>query len=248
MTTTLSWVAPDIGIDGVQIRVTTRAGGVSQPPWDSQNLGDHVGDIAENVTENRRRLQGALPVNSINWLRQVHGTHTVKAVDDRVPRADAQWTTDAGRALAVLTADCLPVVFIARDAGCVGIAHAGWRGLAAGVLESLITSMPAAPTLLTAWLGPAISQPAYEVGPAVRDAFQHVLGERSEACFAPSTLQEGHWMADLYALARLHLTRAGVSEIQGGERCTHREVDQFFSYRRDGNPTGRMATLIWRTG
>ena len=248
MTPTPSWVAPDIGIDDVQIRVTTRAGGISQPPWDTQNLDDHVGDIAENVTENRRRLQSALPVICINWLRQVHGTHTVRAIDDQVPMADAQWTTDAGRALAVLTADCLPVVLMTRDAGCVGIAHAGWRGLAAGVLESLITSMPANPALITAWLGPAISQSAYEVGPAVKDAFQHALGETSNACFAPSTVHERHWMADLCALARLHLTRAGVSEIQGGERCTYSESDKFFSYRRDGDPTGRMATLIWRTG
>ena len=247
MTTTPSWVAPAIGIDGVQIRVTTRAGGISQPPWDTQNLGDHVGDIAEHVTENRHRLQEALRVNCINWLRQVHGTHTVKAVDNQVPTADAQWTTDAGRALAVLTADCLPVVFMARDAGCVGIAHAGWRGLAAGVLESLIASMPATPTALTAWLGPAISQSAYEVGPAVKDAFQQVLGDQSGACFVSSTMQEGHWMADIYALAQLHLRRAGVSEIHGGDRCTHREVDHFFSYRRDGALTGRMATLIWRT-
>jgi len=140
------------------------------------------------------------------------------------------------------------VVLMTRDAGCVGIAHAGWRGLAAGVLESLITSMPANPALITAWLGPAISQSAYEVGPAVKDAFQHALGETSNACFAPSTVHERHWMADLCALARLHLTRAGVSEIQGGERCTYSESDKFFSYRRDGDPTGRMATLIWRTG
>ena len=247
MTTTPLWVAPEFSIDGVEIRVTTRAGGVSQPPWNSQNLGDHVGDIAEHVTENRRRLQNALPVNRISWLRQVHGTHSVKAADDQVPTADAQWTTDAGRALAVLTADCLPVVLMARDAGCIGIAHAGWRGLAAGVLESLIVSMPVAPTTLTAWLGPAISQSAYEVGPAVKDAFQQVLGDQSGGCFVSSTMQEGHWMADLYALAQLHLRRAGVSEIRGGDRCTHREADHFFSYRRDGDLTGRMATLIWRT-
>ena len=107
--------------------------------------------------------------------------------------------------------------------------------------------MPVAPTTLTAWLGPAISQSAYEVGPAVKDAFQQVLGDQSGACFVSSTMQEGHWMADLYALAQLHLRRAGVSEIRGGDRCTHREADHFFSYRRDGALTGRMATLIWRT-
>ncbi len=248
MTTTPLWVAPEFRMDGVEIRVTTRAGGVSQSPWNGQNLAYHVGDFAEHVTENRRRLQNALPVKRISWLRQVHGTHSVKAADDQVPTADAQWTTDAGRALAVLSADCLPVVLMAHDAGCIGIAHAGWRGLAAGVLESLVVSMPVAPTTLTAWLGPAISQSAYEVGPAVKDAFQKVLGDHSGACFVSSTMQEGHWMADLYALAQLHLRRAGVSEIRGGDRCTHREADHFFSYRRDGDLTGRMATLIWRTG
>ena len=174
MTTAPSWVAPELGIDGVEIRVTTRAGGVSLPPWDAQNLGDHVGDNPEHVIANRRRLQNALPVKHISWLRQVHGTQSVRAVDDRVPTADAQWTTDAGRALAVLTADCLPVVFMARDAECVGVAHAGWRGLKAGVLESLIASMPVTPATLTAWLGPAISQSAYEVGPAVKLSLIHI--------------------------------------------------------------------------
>ena len=246
MTTTPSWLAPDTGIDGLHIRVTTREGGVSQPPWDAQNLGDHVGDIAEHVIENRRRLQEALAVDGIHWLKQVHGTQTVHAADDEVPTADAQWTNDRGRALAVLTADCLPVVLMARDAGCIGIAHAGWRGLAAGVLESLITAMPVDPARLVAWLGPAISQRAYEVGPAVKDAFYAELGDRSAACFVPSVKQDGHWMADLYALARLHLAQAGVTSVLGGEHCTYSEPDQFFSYRRDGDPTGRMATLIWR--
>ena len=247
MTTTPSWLEADLGIEGVHIRVTTRAGGVSQPPWSSQNLGDHVGDLAGHVTENRQRLQDALPIRCINWLRQEHGTLAVQAVDDKVPTADAQWTQDAGRALAVLTADCLPVVLIARDAGCIGIAHAGWRGLAAGVLESLLAEMPVNPATLVAWFGPAISQRAYEVGPAVKEAFRGVLGDSSANCFAPSMRQEGHWMADLCALARLHLARAGVPEILGGGQCTHSEADQFFSYRRDGDPTGRMATLIWRS-
>ena len=247
MTTTPSWLAPDTGIDGLHIRVTTREGGVSQPPWGAQNLGDHVGDTAEHVIENRRRLQEALAVDGIHWLKQVHGTRTVHANDGEVPTADAQWTTDRGRALAVLTADCLPVVLMARDARCIGIAHAGWRGLAAGVLESLITAMPVDPARLVAWLGPAISQRAYEVGPAVKDAFYAVLGDRSAACFVPSMKQDGHWMADLYALARLHLAQAGVASVLGGEHCTYSEPDQFFSYRRDGDPTGRMATLIWRS-
>ncbi|MEK9791911.1 MAG: laccase domain-containing protein, partial [Halieaceae bacterium] len=128
-----------------------------------------------------------------------------------------------------------------------GIAHAGWRGLAAGVLESLLAAMPVNPATLVAWFGPAISQPAYEVGPAVKEAFRGVLGDSSAACFAPSPEQHGHWMADLCALARLHLARAGVPDIYGGDHCTHSEPDRFFSYRRDGDPTGRMATLIWRS-
>ena len=236
--------APDTGLDGVEIRVSTREGGVSQSPYDSLNLANHVGDKAESVDENRRRLAEALPGEAVCWLNQVHGVNVVEAAPEVVPDADAHWTAAPNLPLAVLTADCLPVVLMARDASCVGIAHAGWRGLAAGVLESLLAAMPAEPASITAWLGPAISAAAYEVGPEVKATFEQQCGEESGDCFHPSRRQ-GHWMADLWALARLRLGRAGVSEITGGDRCTHGESAHFFSHRREGPATGRMATLVW---
>jgi len=161
-----------------------------------------------------------------------------------VPEADAHWTDARNRPLAVLTADCLPVVLAAGDASCVGIAHAGWRGLAAGVLESLLSAMPAEPASMTAWLGPAISAAAYEVGPEVKKTFEQHCGEAGGDCFQPSN-RRGHCMADLTALARLRLSRAGVSTIAGGDRCTYGEPEIFFSHRREGPATGRMATLVW---
>lgn len=236
--------APDTGLDGVEIRVSTREGGVSQSPYDSLNLADHVGDKAESVAENRRRLAEALPGDAVCWLNQVHGVNVVEAAPEVVPDADAHWTAARDLPLAVLTADCLPVVLMARDASCVGIAHAGWRGLAAGVLESLLAVMPAEPASITAWLGPAISAAAYEVGPEVKATFEQQCGEESGDCFHPSHRQ-GHWMADLVALARLRLRRAGVPTIAGGGRCTHGESAQLFSHRREGPATGRMATLVW---
>ena len=236
--------APDTGRDGVEIRVSTREGGVSQSPYDSLNLADHVGDKAESVAENRRLLAEALPGEAVCWLIQVHGVSAVEATPGVVPDADAHWTAARDLPLAVLTADCLPVVLMARDASCVGIAHAGWRGLAAGVLESLLAAMPAEPASITAWLGPAISAAAYEVGPEVKATFEQQCGEESGDCFHPSHRQ-GHWMADLAGLARLRLTRAGVFTITGGGRCTVGEPDQFFSHRREGPATGRMATLVW---
>ena len=236
--------APDAVLDGVEIRVSTREGGVSQSPYDSLNLADHVGDKAESVAENRRRLAEALPGDTVCWLNQVHGVSAVEATPGVVPDADAHWTAARNLPVAVLTADCLPVVLMARDESCVGIAHAGWRGLAAGVLESLLAAMPAEPASMSAWLGPAISAVAYEVGPEVKTAFEQQCGEESGDCFHPSHRQ-GHWMADLSALARLRLGRAGVSMITSGSRCTHGQSDHFFSHRREGPATGRMATLVW---
>ena len=237
-------LAPDVGIDGVEIRVTTRRGGVSQAPYDSLNLGDHVGDASHCVVENRRRVSAQLPTQDIHWIRQVHGIASVEAGMGPVPEADAQWTRERNQPLAVLTADCLPVVLADREARCVGIAHGGWRGLAAGVLESLLQAMPVGVGSVTAWLGPVISAAAYEVGPEVKGAFEGADGDAATACFAPSD-QEGRWMADLTALARLRLSRAGVSTITGGGRCTYGEPEHFFSHRRDGAQTGRMATLVW---
>ena len=242
--TSLPLWAPDAVLDGVEIRVSTREGGVSQSPYDSLNLANHVGDKAESVDENRRRLAEALPGEAVCWLNQVHGVNVVEAAPEVVPDADAHWTTARDLPLAVLTADCLPVVLMARDASCVGIAHAGWRGLAAGVLESLLAAMPTEPASISVWLGPVISAAAYEVGPEVKTAFEQQCGEESGDCFYPSHRQ-GHWMADLAALARLRLSWAGVSTITGGDRCTHGESAHFFSHRREGPATGRMATLVW---
>ncbi len=236
--------APDAALAGVEIRVSTREGGVSQFPYDSLNLADHVGDQAESVAENRRRLAEALPGGGVCWLNQIHGVETVEGKVGLVPEADAHWTAARNRPLAVLTADCLPVVLMTIDGSCVGIAHAGWRGLAAGVLESLLTAMPAEPASMTAWLGPAISAAAYEVGPEVKTTFEQTCGEESSDCFSASHRQ-GRWMADLWALARLRLGRAGVSTITGGGRCTYSESADFFSHRREGPATGRMATLVW---
>ena len=236
--------APDAALAGVEIRVSTREGGVSQFPYDSLNLADHVGDQAESVAENRRRLAEALPGGGVCWLNQIHGVETVEGKVGLVPEADAHWTAVRNRPLAVLTADCLPVVLMATDASCVGIAHAGWRGLAAGVLESLLTAMPAEPASVTAWLGPGISAAAYEVGPEVKMTFEQHCGEESGDCFQ-SSHRQGYWMADLPALARLRLSRAGVPVIRGGGRCTHGEPEHFFSHRREGPATGRIATLVW---
>ena len=236
--------APDAALAGVEIRVSTREGGVSQFPYDSLNLSDNVGDQAEFVTENRRRLAKALPGAAVCWLNQIHGIEAVEGKVGIVPEADAHWTEARNLPLAVLTADCLPVVLMAKDASYVGIAHAGWRGLAAGVLESLLSAMPAVPASMTAWLGPAISAAAYEVGPEVKMTFEQHCGEESLDCFQASHRQ-GHWMADLSAMARLRLSRAGVPVITGGGRCNHGEPEQFFSHRREGPNTGRMATLVW---
>ena len=240
-------ITPQIGIDGVEIRVTTRLGGVSQPPYDTLNLGDHVGDRADHVRENRDRVGGVIPGDAMNWLKQVHGARVVEATDGSAPEADGQWTRERHRPLALLTADCLPVVLATEDARCVGIAHAGWRGLAAGVLESLVSAMPVRGASVVAWLGPAISAAAYEVGPEVKATFENVLGEASSDCFTRSLQADGHWMADLALLARLRLRRAGISVILGGDRCTYGEPEHFFSHRREGPATGRMATIVWRS-
>ena len=234
------WPLP-AGLRAVQ---TTRGGGVSQGPWDSLNLALHTGDAPETVQENRERLARALGLARIpTWPRQVHGAVVVEARStiDAV-EADAVVGRGPGEVCSVQTADCLPVLFCSHDGVVVAAAHAGWRGLAAGVLEATLRTMARPPTEVMAWLGPAIGPAAFEVGPEVRAAF---VADHPAAAAAFRAGAGDRWFADIYRLARLRLERAGVTDVHGGGRCTFRESETFFSYRRDG-VCGRMATLIWR--
>lgn len=225
--------------------------GASRPPFDSGNFGNcHVadGDDAGTVARNRVQLAAhcALP-SAPHWLRQVHGTRVLRfaqapaAAHPSEPEADAAVTATPGVVLAILTADCLPVLLAARDGGEIGAAHAGWRGLADGVLEATVAAMRAAPAELVAWLGPAAGAQAYEIGAEVFDAFVS-RDARARAAFAAT--RPGHWRVDLYALARQRLRDAGVARVHGGGLCTLSDPQRFFSHRRDRR-SGRMATLAW---
>lgn len=242
-----SWLLPDWPAPpGVHALSTRRAGGVSRGEFASFNLARHVGDDPAAVQSNREqlRLRAGLPAEPL-WLEQVHGTEVVEhagQVGASPPRADAAVAFEPGRVCVVMTADCLPVVFTDVGGTRVGVAHAGWRGLAGGVLEATIDALRVAPGQLMAWLGPAIAQPAFEVGPEVRGAFV-ARNPEHEAAFRAN--DAGRFQADLYLLARQVLVRAGVRGIHGGGRCTATESHDFFSFRRDGGRTGRMATLAW---
>ena len=227
----------------VRAASTTRWGGVSQPPCDSLNLAGHVGDDPLDIAENRRRLAGALNlVHEPAWLEQVHGTTVVKAETVSAPViADAACTRVPGRPCVVMTADCLPVLLCDRAGTVVAAAHAGWRGLAAGMIGATVARMKRPSIELLAWLGPAIGPDAFEVGEEVRAAFLR-LDAGNALCFRPSPA--GRWLADLYELARRQLRGLGISAIYGGEFCTFSEPERFFSYRREPR-TGRMASLIW---
>lgn len=236
------WITPDWPVPAtVQARVTTRRGGVSRGPYASMNLALHVGDDAAAVAQNRARLRRALPAEPY-WLDQVHGIEVVDAASVcGVPQADASVTRAPGVVLAVMTADCLPVLLADRAGSVVGIAHAGWRGLVGGVIEATIARMQVAPGELIAWLGPAIGPDAFEVGAEVRNA---AITAHADAAQAFVACGPGKWLADIFALARLRLARAGVARVAGGEYCTVRDGTDFFSYRRD-RVTGRMAALLW---
>ncbi|MFO8153525.1 peptidoglycan editing factor PgeF [Thioalkalivibrio sp.] len=223
---------------------TTRAGGVSTGPWQSLNLALHTGDDPEAVQRNRSLLAAALELPQPPvWPTQVHGAAVVDAAAMTAAlEADAVVARAPGEVCSVQTADCLPVLFATLDGREVAAAHAGWRGLAGGVLEATLDALGYPPAQVTAWLGPAIGPEAFEVGPEVRAAFVGRDAEAADA-FRPGT--GDRWFADVYRLARLRLERAGLREIHGGGRCTHAEPETFFSYRRDGT-CGRMATLIWR--
>ena len=229
------WAAP-ANVRGFS---TTRQGGVSQGPWASFNLGASCGDDADCVRENRARLAAALPAPP-QWVSLVHGTGVVRHPGAPIPapEGDALVAFEAGRVCALLTADCLPVLFCDRAGSRVGVAHAGWRGLAAGILEATVEALACDAGDLLAWLGPAIGPSVYEVGPEVVEAFAGIPNAA-----APGERPD-RWLLDLYACARYRLAAVGVTEVSGGGLCTLSDPARFFSYRRDGT-TGRMATVIW---
>jgi YfiH family protein len=232
------WPAPA----HVRALTTTRVGGFSTGRYESLNLGDHVGDDPQAVARNRARLCAALNIPEPSWLRQVHGTDVVEATfGEPGGVADGAYTEMVGTVCAVLTADCLPVFLCDREGSKVAVVHAGWRGLAAGVIEAGVLALRTPGEELLAWLGPGIGPDAYEVGDDVREAF---VGHEPEAAQAFRGNGEGKWLADMYVLARRRLQAMGVGAVSGGERCTVRERERFYSYRRDG-ATGRMASLIW---
>ncbi|GAB6406586.1 peptidoglycan editing factor PgeF [Pseudomonas sp. MHK4] len=235
------WLIPDWPAPaGVKACVTTRAGGVSMAPFDSLNLGDHVDDSPEAVAENRQRLTDHFSIQPA-WLQQVHGIVVAHADPSRVDTADASWTSTPGIACAAMTADCLPTLFCDRAGTRVAAAHAGWRGLAAGVLEATLDSLAVPPAEVLVWLGPAIGPQAFEVGPEVWETFVQQLPQAAEA-FVPSQ-NAGKFMADIYMLARLRLAARGVTAVYGGGLCTVTDP-RFYSYRR-ASRTGRFASLIW---
>lgn len=245
------WIVPDWPVPpGVHGLFTTRHGGVSEGVYASLNLGDHVGDAAQAVAENRARLSAVLPGKPI-WLQQVHGVRVVDgaAVDGTSPPvADAAFTRQPGVVCVVMTADCLPVLFCDRAGTVVAAAHAGWRGLRAGILENTVAAMDCPGEQLLACLGPAIGPQAFEVGDEVRAAFV-TESDAAAAAFRPvgaadDTVDQRKWLADLALLARQRLERLGVDAVFGGNRCTYSDAGRYFSYRRDG-VTGRMAALIW---
>jgi len=240
---TIEFIEPDWPAPAnVRAAMTTRMGGVSAGRYASLNLATHVGDHPAAVAENRRRLRAALVLPAEPaWLTQLHGRDVARLPGPMPASADAAVTFDKGTVCAVLVADCLPVLLAGRRGDCVGIAHAGWRGLAAGVIEATVAALAARPGELLAWLGPCISQQAFEVGPEVREAF---LTHDAAAAQHFRAGQAGKFFADLPSLARRRLEACGVSEIRGGGLCTHADPARFFSYRRDGE-TGRMAALVW---
>lgn len=251
----MAWIQPDwVAPPGVHALCSLRGGGVSAPPFDSLNLGAHVGDETAAVSSNRSRLGRAAQLPSPpRWLQQVHGIEVadLDTVREGIPVADAAVTSRRGVVCAVLTADCLPVLLAARDGSAVAVAHAGWRGLASGVIEASTQALREripGDAGIQAWLGPAIGAASFEVGADVREAF---LRHDAIADAAFTRNAAGRWQCDLYLLARQRLEASGVERISGGGLCTYADAARFYSHRRDVqhrglSSTGRMATLIWR--
>lgn len=232
------WPAPA----NVQAFSTTRTGGVSRPPFDSLNLAAHVGDAPRSVEANRRLLAryACLP-SEPQWLAQCHGNTVVRLPVGGNPRADAATTVQPDVVCAVLTADCLPLLLCNRDGTQVAAIHAGWKGLCAGVIGNTLAQFDCTPDQILVWLGPAISQPVFEVG---ADVYQAFCDRHADNAGAFQQTDAQHWLCDLYQLARLELQSYAVHAIYGGEYCTFDQARCFYSYRRE-HPTGRIASLIW---
>ncbi len=231
------WPAPA----NVKALQTTRLGGVSQAPYTSLNLGDHVGDDALKVAANRQLLNSLVPTEPL-WLQQVHGVEVVDAAQAScLPSADAAYARQAGAVCAVMTADCLPLLLCDTQGSEVAAVHAGWKGLLDGVIEATVQKMQSSPPVLLVWLGPAIVPQAFEVGDDVRDAF---IAQHADAVHSFVAHGDGKWLGDIYQLARQRLSRLGVTQVYGGGLCTYTDEARFFSFRRDG-ATGRMASMIW---
>lgn len=231
------WPAPA----NVRALQTTRAGGISQPPYDSLNLGMHVNDAPLDVATNRQRLNRYVPTEPV-WLNQVHGIEVVDAsTASCVPDADAAFARTWHTVCAVMTADCLPVLLCDQAGTIVAAAHAGWRSLLDGVIEATVQAMNKPGNELLAWLGPAIGPDAFEVGEEVRAAFIE-RDAKAEQAFKPAA--SGKWLGDIFMLGRQRLSNAGVTAVYGGGLCTYHDTGRFFSFRRD-EATGRMASLIW---
>ncbi len=228
------WPAPA----NVRAFSTTRAGGFSKNAWSSMNLGPHCGDDPLAVHRNQEKLRSRLPATP-QWLRQVHGTQVVlhPPVSGEELKADGLVSFSPRQVCAVLTADCLPVLLCNRSGNRVAVAHAGWRGLAQGVLQAIVRQMKEKPGEIMAWLGPAIGPKVYQVGEDVRQAF----AEEHEIYFRKNG---DRWLLDLYGVARRMLTQLGITAVYGGHFCTFSDSERFFSFRRDG-VTGRMASVIW---
>ncbi|MDW5416016.1 peptidoglycan editing factor PgeF [Iodobacter sp. CM08] len=238
-----TWIRPDWPAPAtVQAISSSRHGGVSDAPWASLNLGNHVDDHPQAVEQNRAIVRHYLPADPL-WLTQVHGVHVVNAATAaQNTEADASVAHVTSAVCAIMTADCLPVLLCNQAGTVVGAAHAGWRGLCNGVIEATIAKMDVPPATLIAWLGPAIGPNAFEVGDEVKAAFTAHDPTASAAFQATAT--SGKWLVDIYLLAKQRLNAQGVTAIYGGNFCTVTDAERFFSYRRDQR-TGRMASLIW---
>ncbi|QPK62488.1 peptidoglycan editing factor PgeF [Methylomonas sp. LL1] len=240
----MNWIKPDWPLpEGVHAATTLRGGGASSGAYASLNPAAHVDDDPDHVETNRKIIRDMLqlPAEPV-WLQQVHGTRVIKADQAQgLEQADASFTDQPGTVCAVLTADCLPVLFCGDHGGVIAAAHAGWRGLQAGVIERTLSAMSC--QKVSVWLGPAIGPEHFEVGEDVREAF---VADNAKAAEAFKATGPGKWLADIYHLARLQLAELGVEQIHGGAYCTVSDAQRFYSYRRDGATTGRMASLIWR--